>query len=340
MGLRVVDLFCGCGGMSLGFSRAGFDIAVAMDSWMPALDVYHANMSADVVNMDLTDSALVARVVDAYGPDIVIGGPPCQDFSVAGKRDETAGRAHLTLSYADIVAAVRPRAFVMENVPLSVRSQTYHEAFRRMHDAGYGITVGVLDASLCGCPQARKRSFMVGVLGDPDGSVADSLTEHLAEAPMTVREYMGKAFDFEHYFVMPRNYKRRGIFSVDEPASTVRGMSRPLPGTYRRHPKDTCDPSEVRALDARERACLQTFPKWFRLMGANSAIDQMVGNAVPVNMARYVATVLRSHLDVLDGCAPCDDEILAVTQATFLSDNALDEHGQPRRAVRRHTVAK
>ena len=85
--MKCVDLFCGCGGMTLGFEMAGFEITSAFDNWEPALEVYRKNFSHPVFKQDLTDEKNSVKKIRHYNPDIIIGGPPCQDFSSAGKRD-------------------------------------------------------------------------------------------------------------------------------------------------------------------------------------------------------------------------------------------------------------
>lgn len=88
--ITAVDLFAGCGGMSLGFEKAGVDVVAAYDNWDAAIDVYRANFEHPVFKRDLSDVS-VAEEVSSFSPDIIIGGPPCQDFSQAGKRSEDGG---------------------------------------------------------------------------------------------------------------------------------------------------------------------------------------------------------------------------------------------------------
>lgn len=312
LSLKTVDLFCGCGGMSLGFLRAGYDLVAAVDSWDAALAVHGGNLPTPVTCLDLSDVDAAVEFLRPLDADVIIGGPPCQDFSIAGKRDENGGRASLTLSFADIVTTLEPKCFVMENVYNATRFVTYLAGLDRLRDAGYGVTMKVMDASRMGVPQARKRCFAIGILGESQNSLANELDEHLSATQMTVREYMGDAIDFDHYFVMPRSYARRGIFSVDMPASTIRGMSRPMPDTYVRHPRDTCEPALAHTLTPVERSYLQTFPSWYSWPAGKAAVDQMVGNAVPPNMAEYVARVLRSHLD--------GGDVGSLTDHTFVGD--------------------
>src|SRR5688500_12068682 len=103
--MRVVDLFCGCGGMSLGFLQAGYEVAAAFDNWKAAVTVYQANFKHPIYELDLSDSE-VTTLITTFNPEMIIGGPPCQDFSSAGKRDESGKRADLTIRFAEIIAGV------------------------------------------------------------------------------------------------------------------------------------------------------------------------------------------------------------------------------------------
>ena len=139
--MKVVDLFCGCGGLSLGFQKAGMDVVAGMDNWDDAISVYKQNFTHPVFKVDLMDVETAVRYAEAFQPDIIIGGPPCQDFSSAGKRNENNGRGDLTISYAKIVAAIRPKYFVMENVARIVKTQKLVEAKKIFSETGYGLSL-------------------------------------------------------------------------------------------------------------------------------------------------------------------------------------------------------
>jgi DNA (cytosine-5)-methyltransferase 1 len=295
--MRVIDLFAGCGGMSKGFENAGFETVAAFEFWDMAADCYARNFSHPVFRNDLSDTAVAIPLVKSLSPDLIIGGPPCQDFSHAGKRIEAA-RADLTISFAHIIESVRPKAFVMENVDRILDSRTYSKARDVYKNAGYGITELILDASLCGVPQKRKRFFCVGVLGEKDDFLKSSLLTDLSSEPTTLRDYFGLTLDFEHYYRHPRNYSRRAIFSIDEPAPTIRGVNRPVPKGYPGHSNDTAPiTSSIRSLTTLERALIQTFPADFKWVGNKTDMEQMIGNAVPVKLAEYVAVHLKKHLE-------------------------------------------
>lgn len=122
-------------------------------------------------------------------------------------------------------------------------------------------------------------------------------------APTTVRDYFGDSLPFEYYYRHPRNYNRRAVFSVDEPAPTMRGVNRPVPKGYPGHPNDACslaERPEVRALTTAERAQIQTFPVDFRWVGSKTDVEQMVGNAVPVKLAEFIAETLRIFVSAIE----------------------------------------
>ena len=292
MKMKIVDLFAGCGGLSLGFQKTGFDIVAAFEFWEVAANCYEQNFKHPVFRTDLSNTEEAIEIIREYSPDVIIGGPPCQDFSFAGKRIE-AGRASLTGSYAEIVTEIRPCYFVMENVDRARNSKAYAFARDIFKDAGYGLTEVVLDASKCGTPQKRKRFFCIGALGKEDGFADKIIANRIAPESMTMRDYFGDELGFECYYRHPRNYSRRAVFSIDEPAPTMRGVNRPVPKGYPGHPNDACPIGKnVRALTTEERAWIQTFPKDFVWKGSKTDVEQMIGNAVPVNLAAFVATCL------------------------------------------------
>lgn len=301
--MRTVDLFCGCGGMSLGFQLAGHDIVAGIDFWDTALAVYEANFDHPALKVDLSKVADAVKLISIFKPNMIIGGPPCQDFSSAGKRDENNGRGDLTVNYAEIVSSIKPKWFVMENVARILKTQKLVEAKEIFHAAGYGLSQAVLDASLCGVPQARKRFILIGCLGECDGFIDNVISSRLDDKPLTVKQYLGDEIDIQYYYRHPRSYKRRGIFSVDEPSPTIRGVNRPLPEGYPIHPGDPVDNVEgIRPLTTEERSRIQTFPKDFKFIGNKTDKEQMIGNAVPVNLGKFVGECIQAYLDGHPNC--------------------------------------
>ena len=293
--MKTIDLFAGCGGLSLGFQNAGFQVKAAFDNWKPAMEIYRANFLHPMVDLDLSQN-FDLEILRKFSPQMIIGGAPCQDFSSAGKRDESLGRADLTVRFAKIIADVAPEWFVMENVPRIAKSRLLHEAKEILKNAGYGLTEKVLDASYFNVPQNRKRFFLIGHLQSEDNFLNDYLEKNQTSHPMTVFEHLGESLDTEFYYRHPRSYLRRGIFSIHEPSPTVRGVNRPIPKTYIKHSGDACEPNgKVRPLTTIERSYLQTFPKDFNFFGNKSDLEQMIGNAVPVKLAEYVANCIKEY---------------------------------------------
>ncbi len=294
---RVIDLFAGCGGLSLGFQNAGFKIVAAYDNWQPAIDIYQENFKHPIFKRDLSKEDILDEI-KAFAPDMIIGGPPCQDFSIAGKMNLTGERADLTRTFSLIIADIRPQWFVMENVYTIERSPIFPEVIDIFKKTGYGLTKHIWDASYMGVPQMRKRYFVIGCIGERDDFLLSKLLSHLSKNRMTIREYFSETpLDTEYIYQHPRNYKRRGIFSIDEPCSTIRSVNRPIPVNYSSHPADsTSDLSRVRPLTTIERSYIQTFPKTFNFIGKRADIEQAIGNAVPVKMAEYIARIISEYI--------------------------------------------
>lgn len=297
--MNVVDLFSGCGGLSLGFQSAGMNVVAAFDNWPAAIWVYNINFDHPIYTLDLSDEQKAAEQIRKYNPDMIIGGPPCQDFSSAGLRNEDNGRGDLTVSYAKIISDVKPKWFVMENVSTITKTNKLARAIELFKKTGYGLTQIVLNAALCGVPQKRKRFFMIGKMGGEDGEMLDYIKSRLDKKEMTVKDYFGDKIDIEYYYRHPRSYARRGIFSVNEPSPTIRGVNRPIPSGYTLHHNDPVKSLDgIRPLTTEERARIQTFPETFQFSGSKSDVEQMIGNAVPVNLGKFIASAIMDYADI------------------------------------------
>lgn len=295
--MNVVDLFSGCGGLSLGFQSAGMNVVAAYDNWPAAAWVYGINFDHPIHTLDLSSEENAAENIGRYCPNMIVGGPPCQDFSSAGLRNEDNGRGNLTVSYSRIISILRPEWFVMENVSTITKTNKLVVATETFRNAGYGLTQVVLNAALCGVPQKRKRFFMIGRLGEKDDFMLDFIKARLSAKEMTVKDYFGDKIDVEYYYRHPRSYARRGVFSVNEPSPTIRGVNRPIPAGYPLHPNDPVKSLDgVRPLTTEERAMIQTFPESFHFMGSKGDIEQMIGNAVPVNLGKFVASAILDYI--------------------------------------------
>jgi len=161
----LVDLFCGAGGLSLGFQRAGFRIIRAIDNSPAAVQTYNSNVGAHAVLGDITENVDIPECL------VIVGGPPCQGFSSAGQRRPGDRRNTLVATFAQIVAEHRPVAFVFENVEGFLTAEGGHRVLDLLLPvvaAGYRVHIRKVNAANYGVPQHRKRVIAVGGLGwDP-----------------------------------------------------------------------------------------------------------------------------------------------------------------------------
>ena len=305
--MPVVDLFCGCGGLSKGFELAGFNIVAAFDSWQSALTCYNANFNHTARFLDLDNVERAVETIRPYAPNVIIGGPPCQEFSNAGRRQE-GPLADLTYKYAQIITALHPQYFVMENVPRAKESQAYARARALYTASNYGLTEVVLDASRCGVPQHRNRFFCIGALNSPDGFLTEDIFRHYIGEEMSVADYFADnniELNIEAYYRHPTTYSRRAIFGTNEVAPTIRGVNRPKPATYNHHENDAVPENQmdgITQLTPRQRATIQTFPQNYQfenLQISRCELEQMIGNAVPVELARFVANRLQEYIQTI-----------------------------------------
>ncbi|MEX1142785.1 MAG: DNA cytosine methyltransferase [Thermoleophilaceae bacterium] len=179
-----VSLYSGAGGLDLGFSRAGFEIEWAVDSDPFAVETYNANLEPRATCGDVLQVPLPAGLE----PDVVVGGPPCQGFSVIGRMDPDDPRSRHVEHFLDVVERLRPRAFVMENVKALAASPRWAPARERLlaraRALGYEHQLFLLNARDFGVPQSRERMFLVGLAeGRPQAPIPTT-----ADRPPTVRE--------------------------------------------------------------------------------------------------------------------------------------------------------
>ena len=171
---KVIDLFCGCGGLSQGFIDAGYDIILGIDKWQDAIETFnfnHKNSNGIVADLLTLSPETVSTNESIDNIDVIIGGPPCQGFSIAGKRIVDDERNQLYKSFLHYVEFFKPTAFLMENVPniMSIGKGTIKEQIIiDFEKIGYKISNKILLASDYGVPQNRKRAFFVGLR---DGSI-------------------------------------------------------------------------------------------------------------------------------------------------------------------------
>ena len=166
--IKTVSLFSGAGGLDVGAIAAGADVVWANDVMKEACETYRANLGEHIVQGDLNEH--LDELKGIQDVDLVIGGPPCQGFSVAGKMDAHDKRSQLIWSYANVISILKPRAFIMENVKALGEIERWQNVrvalLDRFRELGYSIDFIILNASDFDVPQARERVFFIGFKGD------------------------------------------------------------------------------------------------------------------------------------------------------------------------------
>lgn len=313
---RVISLFTGCAGLDLGFEAAGCETIVAVDNDYEACKTLRHNRPEwNVFEGDIRDYNPAVRDVD-----IVIGGPPCQGFSSAGKGDPNDPRNFLWREYMRVVERVKPRAMVLENVSaLTHKKNGDHLTgiMSALEEQGYTFAHGVLNAADFGVPQARRRLVVIGLReGVPTMPEPTHAGRHL-----TVREAIEDLdgnFDEDFSHVPPKhaahvaarwadlgpgetdpNY-RRARLNPDKPSTTIRAGGGYGPkGDHLGGFHPPIHPWQPRQLTVREAARLQSFPDDWVFKGSKTAQGRQVGNAVPVKLGeaigRHVVALLRAQ---------------------------------------------
>lgn len=203
MSYNVLDLFCGAGGLSLGFDMAGYNIVGGIDFNKEAIDTHKLNFKegfhfcGDITTLD--DETILKQFEGRV--DVIIGGPPCQGFSTANmwqKDHEEDERNKLFYQFIRFVELLKPKAFVMENVRGILTKDNGHVKdvmMEVMSNLGYEVNVKVLTASDYGVPQKRMRAFFIGISKEIGGKFDFSKIEKL---PMvTVEDAIGDLYEFD-----------------------------------------------------------------------------------------------------------------------------------------------
>jgi DNA (cytosine-5)-methyltransferase 1 len=199
IGHSAIDLFCGAGGFSLGFKQAGFELLAALDNDKAARETYKCNFNLNPLTNDVSQITSPELLDFAHAKPgectVVIGGPPCQGFSVQRRGSRKDSRNNLVKVFLDLTLDIRPRFFVIENVGglLSRHGREFHKYVEHASASeGYRCFVKTLNAADFGVPQIRRRVFMVGERLDEGRSYFSfPIPTHRPEAYITVRRAIG-----------------------------------------------------------------------------------------------------------------------------------------------------
>lgn len=304
---KFIDLFAGCGGMSKGFELAGLECAGFVEFWQPAIDTHLKNCPGELIGRDITQ--IKDEEIQKFKGeiDVIIGGPPCQGFSLAGKRDPDDKRNRLFMEFVRFVKIIEPTYFVMENVA-GIGSMAnpegesvLKEIQQEFEKIGYVIQAKILNSSNYGVPEERKRAIFIGTFPGKEIEYPeftkktflkevlnlpyeeDTATQHIYEEAATKNNYR---FSF-----VPEG-KNYGLFKSTNKKLKMGGFACTITKSGR-----YIHPEFNRFLSVRECARCQSFPDDFMFSGAIKDMYGQIGNAVPVKMAQAIGKTVRRLLD-------------------------------------------
>jgi DNA (cytosine-5)-methyltransferase 1 len=324
-GFGYVSVFCGGGGLDLGFSAAGFEPLFSSDVIPSFCETIHMNLRGHIAEPHDITTLSGDTVLERIGVpvDVVIGGPPCQSFSILGDRKSTNDpRGKLVYEYARFIREIQPKAFLFENVPgiLTVnKGEDWKELLAFFEkETGYHIKWTKLNAVWFGVPQIRQRVVAVGFRDEESYSrfkwPRRTYSDSSIQVELGLQMPREARLAFEDIHSLPNHILREHCERVTTRYSQVPPGGRDKKDhTDRVHPdrpsgtvlvgsgagggRPFIHPSEHRHITVREAARLQSFPDWWIFAGGPTAAYRQVGNAVPPLMAKAVANEIAKALN-------------------------------------------
>lgn len=297
----VIDLFAGCGGMALGFEAAGFQ-TIGYEILEDACATYQLNLQSPCHQINLTPSSdLIA------GAEVIIGGPPCQPFSVSGNQLGLKDSRDGFPTFISAVKRYRPKLALFENVRgILFRNKAYFEEIvYALGSLGYLVEWQLLNSVHYGVPQKRRSLFCVIHQGGWEwpkkthinsvytagyalGDLAFSVPNNSKFLTPSMDEYI-KKYELASKCIRPRD------LHLDAPSRTV--TCRNLSGATGDMLRIRLPDGRRRRLTVREGARVQSFPDWFQFQGSENSQFNQIGNAVPPILAKALALSVKAYLD-------------------------------------------
>jgi DNA (cytosine-5)-methyltransferase 1 len=294
----VLDLFAGCGGLSLGFESVGFQtIGYEMD--LKATETYNLNLKGECLAEKLTDQTQYQASFD-----VVIGGPPCQPFSVGGHQKGIDDERNGFPAFINAIKQIQPKIWLFENVRGMLYSNKWYldEVIEALRKEGYFIEYKLLNSVNFGVPQNRERVFVVGhkgkfnfpkpateriTTGEAIGDLVEIIQDESKILTASMDRYVAN-YEKASSCINPRD------LHLHKPARTLtcRNIAAPTGDMHRVKLKD----GRRRRISVREAARLQSFPDWFKFVGTETQQYYQIGNAVPPLLAWHIANSIKSYL--------------------------------------------
>lgn len=325
-----IDLFSGAGGFSLGFDWAGFNNVFSVEFDHEICDTYRYNFpNHNLIECDITQlkDETILKMVENTPVDVVIGGPPCQGFSMAGNIGRTFAddpRNHLFKEFVRVVSLVRPKCFVMENVArlyTRLKGKTREEIIKHFEALGYVVKADIVCATDYGVPQYRNRVLFIGKLTDDymfqipfpkkRKGTAPTIKEAIDKYPPLENGESSGIANHEAMVHSPQMLEKMSFVKDGGGRADIPENIRPQKGDIRKYIRyDSTKPSicitgdmrkvfhynQNRALTVRELAAIQSYPDSFIFLGNKIKQQQMVGNSVPPLLAKAIAEAVKTMI--------------------------------------------
>jgi DNA (cytosine-5)-methyltransferase 1 len=325
--LNVIDLFCGCGGMSKGLTDAGLNVIAGIDIWDKAVESYNKNYHHKAYCADLTELP-PEKFNELYNKedkevDILVGGPPCQSFSIAGKRDKNDPRNALFIEYVKYLDYFKPKAFIMENVIGLLSKKTANgenviDIIMEQLNQNYNCIINKLYASDFEVPQNRRRTIIIGIRKDlyilpkePEPIIKSVQDRIPVKSILIPKEEVDKKYYLSEKALAGIENKKgvnkeKGygfgaqMLDFDKPSYTI-------PARYWKDGYDALvkyNEKEVRRLTITELKRIQSFPDNYIIEGSNKDTIIQIGNAVACKFAYYLGKYIINTLTPLTPLTP------------------------------------
>ena len=323
--LTAISLFSGGGGLDLGLSLAGFNFKYANDKEKYYCDTIKYNFpdcTTELQEIQNLQGQKIKEIIESKQITLIAGGPPCQAFSILGKRESFSDkRGQLVFEYIRLINEMKPDVFIFENVP-GILTVNGGQDWERLYyyfqvETGYDLYTNVLNAADFGVPQIRKRVFVIGFRQATQFIFPTPLYRNPTESSLLTQnlpEWIPAKFALEnvdgldnhkirvHGNRVKNRYKnvpqggrdkvdRTDRIDSDKPSGTV------LVGSKAGGGRPFIHPFLPRHITVREAARLQSFPDWYKFLGTSTAQYRQVGNAVPPLVSLAIGKSILSALN-------------------------------------------
>jgi len=301
--MNYISLFSGAGGLDIGFNKAEFKSKGFVEYWKPAIETMKCNIKDNMIVEDITK--ITEKDLEGRKAEVIIGGPPCQGFSMAGARKKEDKRNTLFEDYLKVVDYIRPKFCLMENVKGIATmldrdgNKIIEKIFKGFSERGYEVKAKILNSFNYRVPQKRQRViFIANNIGVdyeyPEPVIEklflkDVLTLGYDEQEELQHIYLDNKKLMKKAFYLKKNQKISSFGSAGKKLDWIAAPTITKTGRYI-HPKYN------RIISVREAARIQTFPDEWIFKGSIENMYGQIGNAVPVNMAYELAKSIKRYL--------------------------------------------